>query len=126
MTHGAGAFMLPVLSRGGRCVIIEKPRPASISEALEKFRTTLTWMPPTLMYMLMEVPGIAAMNFSHMRYLIWSGAPASIEELKQARALFGNVIESAYGQAEASSVATVTRRRPRLRSSWLDARSTNR
>lgn len=109
MTHGAGAFMLPVLTRGGRCVIIEKLRPASIAEALEKFGATMTWMPPTLLYMLMEVPGIAAMNFSHMRHLIWSGAPASIEKLKQARALFGNVIESAYGQAEASSVATVMR-----------------
>ncbi|MFC6283530.1 MULTISPECIES: class I adenylate-forming enzyme family protein [Polaromonas] len=109
MTHGAGAFMLPVLSRGGRCVIIEKPRPASIAGALEKFGATMTWMPPTLLYMLMEVPGIAAMDLSHMRHLIWSGAPATVEKLKQARALFGNVIESAYGQAEASSVATVMR-----------------
>ncbi len=109
MTHGAGAFMLPVLSRGGRCVIIEKPRPESIADALEKFGATMTWMPPTLLYMLMEVPGVASMDFSRMRHLIWSGAPASIEKLKQARALFGNVIESAYGQAEASSVATVMR-----------------
>ena len=109
MTHGAGAFMLPVLSRGGRCVIIDKPRPESIADALERYRATMTWMPPTLLYMLMDVPGIAAQDFSALRHLIWSGAAATPEKFKQARKLFGNVVESAYGQAEASSVATVLR-----------------
>lgn len=109
MTHGAGAFMLPVLSRGGRCVIIDKLRPSSIADALEHYKATMTWMPPTLLYMLMDVPGIASQDFSTLRHLIWSGAPATPEKFRQARALFGNVVESAYGQAEASSVATVLR-----------------
>ncbi|MES2511367.1 MAG: AMP-binding protein [Pseudomonadota bacterium] len=109
MTHGAGAFMLPVLSRGGRCVIIDKPRPSSIADALEHYKATMTWMPPTLLYMLMDVPGIASQDFTALRHLIWSGAAATPEKFKQARALFGDVVESAYGQAEASSVATVLR-----------------
>jgi fatty-acyl-CoA synthase len=109
MTHGAGAFMLPVLSRGGRCVIIDKPRPSSIADALEHYRATMTWMPPTLLYMLMDVPGIETQDFSALRHLIWSGAAATPEKFKQARKLFSNVVESAYGQAEASSVATVLR-----------------
>lgn len=109
MTHGAGAFMLPVLSRGGRCVIIDRPRPQSIADALEHYKATMTWMPPTLLYMLMDVPGIQAQDFSALRHLIWSGAAATPEKFKQARKLFGNVVESAYGQAEASSVATVLR-----------------
>ncbi|MES2191317.1 MAG: AMP-binding protein [Pseudomonadota bacterium] len=109
MTHGAGAFILPVLSRGGRCVIIDKPRPQSIADALEHYKATMTWMPPTLLYMLMDVPGIETQDFSALRHLIWSGAAATPEKFKQARKLFGNVVESAYGQAEASSVATVLR-----------------
>ncbi|MES2402550.1 MAG: AMP-binding protein, partial [Pseudomonadota bacterium] len=48
-------------------------------------------------------------DFSALRHLIWSGAAATPEKFKQARKLFGNVVESAYGQAEASSVATVLR-----------------
>jgi fatty-acyl-CoA synthase len=109
MTHGAGSFMLPVLSRGGRCVIIDKPRPQSIAHALEHYKATMTWMPPTLLYMLMDVPGVETQDFSALRHLIWSGAAATPEKFKQARKLFGNVVESAYGQAEAASVATVLR-----------------
>ncbi|MES2360669.1 MAG: AMP-binding protein [Pseudomonadota bacterium] len=109
MTHGAGAFMLPVLACGGRCIIIDKPRPSSIADALEHYKATMTWMPPTLLYMLMDVPGIQTRDFSALRHLIWSGAAATPEKFKQARKLFGNVVESAYGQAEASSVATVLR-----------------
>ena len=78
MIHGAGAFMLPVLACGGRCVIIEQPRPAAVAQALEQFGATMTWMPPTLLYMLMDLPDIGQRNFGRLRHLIWSGAPASV------------------------------------------------
>jgi len=118
MTHGAGSFILPILARGGSCVIIEGANPAKLVAGLEAHAATMSWMPPTLLYMLMDVPGVAQRRYA-LRHLIWSGAPATPAKLKQAQAIFGNVLESAYGQAEVASVATLIRAHEIIDESYL-------
>jgi fatty-acyl-CoA synthase len=105
MTHGAGMFMMPVLASGGCCVLPGDPSPAGILEALERDRITATWMPPTLLYMLLDKAGPGRRS-SRLRHLIWGGASAAPDRLHDARAVFGDVVEAVYGQTEASTIAT--------------------
>ena len=107
MTHGAGMFLLPVLARGGCCIIREQLDADMILHTLQTQAVTLTWVPPTLLYMMID--RAQGRTFPALRHLIWGGAAAAPERLEQARTIFGPVIETVFGQTEASTICTALR-----------------
>jgi acyl-CoA synthetase (AMP-forming)/AMP-acid ligase II len=62
---------------------------------------TELFLPPTVIYRLLETPGIQQRDLSSLRYLMYGAAPMSLEKLKQALRLFGPVMHQGYGQTEA-------------------------
>src|SRR5690606_8492833 len=68
-----------------------------------------TFMPPTLMYMLMAEAGGAPLELPRLRHLIYAGAPMPVEKIRLVRECFGPVLETSYGQTEAPQVVTVMR-----------------
>ncbi|MBB5498815.1 class I adenylate-forming enzyme family protein [Paraburkholderia sp. MM5384-R2] len=109
MTHGAGAFILPILSRGGCVVMTADTSAAHLLDLMERERITATWVPPTLLYMLIDEQSVRPRALPELAHLIWGGAAASLTRLKEARQVFGDVIETAYGQTEAPLVLSVAR-----------------
>lgn len=108
MTHTAGVLSLPATARGGAVVVLTKPDPAALLDAIEQHRVTEFFLPPTVIYRLLEMPGIGERDFSSLRYFMYGAAPMSIEKLKQALAVFGPVMMQGYGQAEApGGIATL-------------------
>jgi acyl-CoA synthetase (AMP-forming)/AMP-acid ligase II len=101
MTHTAGFLSIPASARGGTVVVLTKPDPAAVLDAIEKHRVTEFFLPPTVIYRLLEFPGINHRDFSSLRYLMYGAAPMSVEKLKQALALFGPIMLQGYGQSEA-------------------------
>jgi len=101
MTHTAGYLSIPVSARGGTVVVITKPDPVTLLDAIEQHRVTEFFLPPTVIYRLLEMPGIQQRDFSSLKYLMYGAAPMSVEKLKQALALFGPVMLQGYGQTEA-------------------------
>jgi acyl-CoA synthetase (AMP-forming)/AMP-acid ligase II len=101
MTHTAGFLSIPASTRGGTVVVLTRPDPATLLEAIEKHRITEFFLPPTVIYRLLETPGIEQRDFSSLRYLMYGAAPMSVEKLKQALALFGPILLQGYGQSEA-------------------------
>ena len=101
MTHTAGYLSIPVSARGGTVVVITKPDPVTLLDAIEQHRVTEFFLPPTVIYRLLELPGIQQRDFSSLKYLMYGAAPMSVEKLKQALALFGPVMLQGYGQTEA-------------------------
>ena len=91
------------------CRLRAWPRSLSETHGCSCFRLTCWSRPHAPDRKPSPYSSIAAQDFSALRHLIWSGAAATPKKFRQARALFGNVVESAYGQAEAASVATVLR-----------------
>ena len=59
VTHGTGTYLLPVLARGGAHVLLDSATPASITAAFRERGGTLSFMPPTLIYMIMAQPGVS-------------------------------------------------------------------
>jgi acyl-CoA synthetase (AMP-forming)/AMP-acid ligase II len=101
MTHTAGLLSLPCTAQGGTVVVLTRPEPALLVQAIVKHRVTEFFLPPTVIYALLEAPGIEQVDFSSVRYLMYGAAPMSVEKLKKAIALWGPVLCGGYGQSEA-------------------------
>lgn len=105
LTHTAGLFSLMATLRGGKVVIIPRPDPAMLLDAIEQHRVTELFLPPTVIYGLLDLPGIAARDFSSLRYFMYGAAPMSTEKLRRALKIFGPVMLQAFGQSEARTVS---------------------
>jgi acyl-CoA synthetase (AMP-forming)/AMP-acid ligase II len=101
MTHTAGLLSLPCTARGGEVVVLAKPDGGPLLEAIVKKRVTEFFLPPTVIYRLLDVPGIENLDFSSLRYFMYGAAPMSVEKLKKAIEVFGPVMTGGYGQTEA-------------------------
>jgi acyl-CoA synthetase (AMP-forming)/AMP-acid ligase II len=101
LTHAGGCLMLPVLLRGGRCVIIDHFDPKLLLEAIEKEKVTITFLVPTMIYVLLDYPDLKKYNLSSMRNIIYGASAIAPERLKQALNTFGPIFSQLFGQTEA-------------------------
>jgi acyl-CoA synthetase (AMP-forming)/AMP-acid ligase II len=109
MTHTAGVLSLPCTARGGTVVILTKPEPAALLDAIEQHGVTELFLPPTVIYRLLDEPGISERDFSSMKYFISGAAPLSVEKLKHAIKVLGPVVMQGYGQTEAPASIALLR-----------------
>jgi acyl-CoA synthetase (AMP-forming)/AMP-acid ligase II len=110
MTHTSGLLSIPTTARGGTVVILTKPEPTLMLGAIAKHRVTELFLPPTVIYRLLDIPDLASkVDFSSLKYFAYGAAPMSVEKLKQAIQVFGRVMMGGYGQTEApGSIAYLT------------------
>jgi len=101
MTHTAGFLSLPASARGGTVVVLTKPDPVALLDTIERHRVTEFFLPPTVIYRLLEMPGIRQRDFTSLRYFMYGAAPMSVEKLREALTVFGPVMLQGYGQTEA-------------------------
>lgn len=107
LTHGTSCYVTPVLAAGGSLVLGDGVlRPPGILEALLRHGITTTFVPPTVVYMMMADPGIGAGEFPALRRLIYGGAPMPPDKIRTAQDVFGTVLATSYGQTEAPQVVT--------------------
>jgi acyl-CoA synthetase (AMP-forming)/AMP-acid ligase II len=78
-------------------------------DLVEQHRVTEMYLPPTVIYRLLETPGIEQRDFSSLKYLIYGAAPMSTEKLRRAIEVFGPVLFQGYGQAEAPTAIAYLR-----------------
>ena len=103
MTHTAGMMSLPCTARGGTVVVLPKPDPALLLAAIAQHRVTEFFLPPTVIYRLLDIPGIEQQDFGSLKYFLYGAAPMSVEKLKRAIEVFGPVMAGGYGQTEAAA-----------------------
>ena len=104
ITHAAGTYILPVFAHGGRHIMMRKPVPALVLDALERQGVTLVFLAPTMIYTLLAEPGVAERRYPTLRHMIYGAASMPAEKVRAARAAFGPVVETSYGQTEAPQV----------------------
>src|SRR4029450_6567391 len=80
--------------------------PGAILAAIEKYRVTHIYVPPTLIYMLLAHPDIAKYDYSSLEHMVYASAPMSVDKLVEAIKVFGPVLTQTYGQAEACMICT--------------------
>lgn len=110
MTHTAGLLSMPCTARGGVVVVITKPEPQLLLAAIPQYKVTEFFLPPTVIYRLLDIPDLnKKVDFSSLRYFLYGAAPMSVEKLRKAIEVFGPVMMEGYGQTEApGSIAHLT------------------
>jgi len=109
VTHGTSTYLLPILAQGGCHVVLAGGGAEAVRQAFRTRGGTACFMPPTLIYMLMALPGASRADFPRLRRLIYGGAAMPPEKIRAVRAFFGAVLGTTYGQTEAPQILTVMR-----------------
>ena len=60
LTHAAGVLCFPIMTLGGEIVIMPAPDLAEFLSLIGQHRVTHAFLPPTLVYLLLDQPGLAA------------------------------------------------------------------
>jgi len=108
LTHGTSTYLLPILAQGGCHVLPANNKPWELLRSLREDGITTTFIPPTLLYMLMAEAG-KPVHLPHLKHLIYGGAPMPPEKIRAVRDCFGPVLETTYGQTEAPQVVSIMR-----------------
>jgi len=109
LTHAAGMLAMPIVAQGGTIVMMSRPDLPRFLDLIAEQRVTTTFLPPTVIYRLLDLPGAGARDFSSLRQFIYGAAPMSVTRLKQAIAVFGPVMAQSYGQTECHTFVTFMR-----------------
>ncbi len=101
LTHAAGVLCFPIMALGGRIVVMPQPDVGEFLRLIESERITHTFLPPTMIYRLLDHEQAHATDFSSLQCFWFGAAPMSPARLAQAVALMGPVMGQLYGQSEA-------------------------
>jgi fatty-acyl-CoA synthase len=101
LTHAAGVLCFPVMTLGGEIVIMGKPDLTEFLALIEKHQITHTFLPPTLIYMLLDHGRLAETDTASLQCLWYGAAPMSASRLEEAITRIGPVLGQLFGQSEA-------------------------
>ena len=104
MTHAAGVGSFATILEGGSIVVMDGFSPEKLLAAIEAYKVTSLFLPPTAIYMLLAFSEVGSYDYASLRYFWYAAAPMSTEKLKEAMAIFGPVMVQTYGQAEAPMI----------------------
>ena len=91
----------PVLTLGGEIVIMGKPDLTEFLALIAARKITHTFLPPTLIYMLLDHADLAGTDLTHLQCLWYGAAPMSASRLEEALTKIGPVMGQLFGQSEA-------------------------
>jgi len=109
LTHAAGVLCLPVMALGGRVVIMPKPDLGEFLALIERHRVTHTFLPPTLIYMLLQHEKLASTDRRSLQCFWYGAAPISAARLEEALERIGPVMAQLFGQTEAPMMISMMR-----------------
>jgi fatty-acyl-CoA synthase len=101
LTHAAGVLCFPIMALGGEVVVMPKPDLDDFLTLVENRRVTHTFLPPTLIYMLLNHDRLEGTDLSSLRCFWYGAAPMSATRLEEAIDRIGPVMAQLFGQTEA-------------------------
>jgi fatty-acyl-CoA synthase len=107
LTHAAGVLCFPVMAGGGRIVVMPKPDVGAFLALIERERITHTFLPPTLIYMLLGHEALDATDLSSLQCFWYGAAPMSTARLEEALTRIGPVMAQLFGQTEAPMMVSM-------------------
>jgi long-chain acyl-CoA synthetase len=106
LSHGAGLYGLPHVARGAVSVLPQSGDGEEIAALLRRWPGMSFFAAPTMVKRLAGDPAMAAADLSHLKTIIYGGAPMYLADLEDALALFGPRLAQIYGQGETPMTIT--------------------
>jgi fatty-acyl-CoA synthase len=122
LTHAAGVLCFPVMALGGEIVVMPAPDLGEFLTLIERHRVTHTFLPPTLIYMLLAHPALETTDLSSLQCLWYGAAPISTDRLAEAITRIGPVMGQLFGQSEAPMMVSTLAPADHLRADGSIAR----
>ncbi len=116
LLHSAPLFHLAAISSfystaliGGAHVFLPQFDPKAVVEAIEREKITFALFVPTMINMLLEMPGIEQRDFSSLKIISYGGSSIPVDRLRRAIEVFKCGFVQGYGQTEAAPIMTALR-----------------
>jgi fatty-acyl-CoA synthase len=109
LSHAAGVVAFTMFALGGTNVILSHFDPLAVLSAIEQYRVTHLFLPPTAFYTLLAHPEVGKFDYSSLHIFLLAGSPVSPDRFKKGVETFGPCMCQSYGQTEAPMLLT-----------WLD------
>ncbi|MBR0794161.1 AMP-binding protein [Bradyrhizobium jicamae] len=100
LTHAAGVLCFPIMTLGGRIVIMHHPDIGEFLALIARYRVTHTFLPPTVIYMLLDHPMLETAELGSLQCFWYGAAPISATRLAEALRRIGPMAQL-FGQTEA-------------------------
>jgi acyl-CoA synthetase (AMP-forming)/AMP-acid ligase II len=110
LTHATGMICLPMLALGARIVVMVRPDLTEFLRLVEQHRVTHSFLPPTLIYLLLRHERLAATDLSSLQCLIYGSAPMSSARLEEALEAVGPIFGQMFGQSESPNMTMLSPR----------------
>jgi acyl-CoA synthetase (AMP-forming)/AMP-acid ligase II len=107
LTHAAGVLCFPILCLGGEIVIMRAPDVGGFLRLVEQHRVTHTFLPPTLIYMVLGHESLDSTDLSSLQCFWYGAAPMSVSRLEEALRRIGPVMGQLFGQTEAPMMVSM-------------------
>jgi acyl-CoA synthetase (AMP-forming)/AMP-acid ligase II len=109
VTHASGMQLMPALCSGAAVRLFGRFDPEEFVRAAGQERITSTFMVPTMIHMLLALPGADRSSLPALRRLGYGAAPMAPARIEEAMQRFGPVLSQGYGAGETTSgVCTLT------------------
>ncbi|MBM3540709.1 MAG: long-chain fatty acid--CoA ligase [Alphaproteobacteria bacterium] len=108
ISHGSASCMWPHLAVGAANAfpLTLQFDAVRVLEAIERYRVTSSFMPPTMVNLLVQCPERTRYDASSLKNIVYGGGPMYVEHLKAALDAFGPVFVQIFGQGEAPVTCT--------------------
>ena len=101
LTHAAGVLCFPILALGGEIVVMRTADVGAFLDNLEHHRITHTFLPPTVIYMVLGHERLDTTDRSSLQCFWYGAAPMSVARLEESLRRIGPVMAQLFGQTEA-------------------------
>jgi acyl-CoA synthetase (AMP-forming)/AMP-acid ligase II len=108
MSHGSGLYSLPFLAKGANQVFPESGRfdPDEVIELIGSYAGITSFLAPTMITRLINSQAITSVDTSHLKTIVYGGAPMYLEDLKRTLGYLGPNLAQIYGQGESPMTIT--------------------
>jgi long-chain acyl-CoA synthetase len=108
LSHGSGLYGLPHVARGAVSVVPESGGVDGdeIAAIVQRWPGMSFFAAPTMVKRLAGARAVAAADLSHLKTIIYGGAPMYLADLEEALAIFGPRLDQIYGQGETPMTIT--------------------
>ncbi|MFJ9608733.1 AMP-binding protein [Kitasatospora sp. NPDC101176] len=104
LCHGGGTTADLALAAGGTVVLQEDFAAEAVLAAVERFRVSRVYLPPHLLYQVLDHPLLPVTDTGSLRRVTYTGCPPSPRRLAEATRRLGRVLHQTYGLTECGPV----------------------
>lgn len=104
---GGIGYAMTGMSQGGHTVLMQQVVPTEIIAAIRDHKVTHGFFVPTVIQMLLDVPGVADMNLTSLNRIAYGAAPIGEAVLRRAIEIFGCGFMHTYGMTETAGTVVM-------------------